>query len=57
MYLVKQNCTGDTNIHACDTNLRNLIMCLEHEALIAIEWFESNYSKLPLTGTSKNSLS
>ena len=50
MYLVKQNYTdtGDTNIHACDMNLRNL-MCLGHDALIAIESFESNYSKFPLT--------
>ena len=48
MYLVKQNYTDDTNIHACDMILRNL-MCFEHDALIAIEWFESNYSKFPLT--------
>ena len=43
-----QNYTDDTNIHACDMILRNL-MCFEHDALIAIEWFESNYSKFPLT--------
>ena len=52
MYLVKQNYTDDMNMHACDMNLRNL-MCLEYDALIAIESFESNYSKLPLTRTSK----
>ena len=40
------NYADDTNIHACDMNLNNLLKRLEHDALIAVEWFESNYMKI-----------
>ena len=40
------NYADDTNLHACDMDLSNLIRRLEHDALISIEWFESNYMKL-----------
>ena len=40
------NYADDTNIHACDMNLNNLLQRLEHDALLAIEWFESNYMKI-----------
>ena len=40
------NYADDTNLYACDMDLGNLIRRLEHDALIAIEWFECNYMKL-----------
>ena len=40
------NYADDTNLHACDMDLKNLIRRLEHDALIAIEWFDNNYMKL-----------
>ena len=40
------NYADDTNIHACDMNLNNLLIRLEHDALIAVEWSESNYMKI-----------
>ena len=40
------NYADDTNLHACDMDISNLIRRLEHDALIAIEWFESNYMKM-----------
>ena len=40
------NYADDTNIHACDMNLNNLLKRLEHDALIAVEWFESNCMKI-----------
>ena len=36
----------DTTFHACDSNLDDLIRRLEHDSILAIEWFESNYMKL-----------
>ena len=36
----------DTTFHACDSNLDNPIRKLQHESILAIEWFESNYMKL-----------
>ena len=30
----------------CDSDLHNLIARLEHDSVLAIEWFESNYMKL-----------
>ena len=33
-------------LYVCDKNLNCLIEKLEHDSLIAIEWFESNYMKL-----------
>ena len=40
------NYADDTDLYACDTDLETLIYRLECDALIAIEWFESNYMKL-----------
>ena len=40
------NYADDTNLHACDMDLSNLIRRLKHDALISIGWFESNYMKL-----------
>ena len=40
------NYADDTNLHACDIELSNLLRRLEHDAHIAIEWFESNYMQL-----------
>ena len=39
------NCTDDRTFHACDSDLGNLINRLEHELMLAIEWFDSNYMK------------
>ena len=40
------NYVDDTTFHACDLDLKSLITRLEHDAALAIEWFESNYMKL-----------
>ena len=40
------NFADDTTNHACDMELKEVIRRLEHDALIAIEWFESNNMKL-----------
>ena len=40
------NSADDTGLHICDKDLPKLLNSLEHDALIAIEWFESNYMKL-----------
>ena len=40
------NYADDTTFHACDSNLDDLIRRLEHDSVLAIEWFESNYMKL-----------
>ena len=40
------NYADDTNLYACDRDLSNLVRRLEHDSLIFIEWFESNYMKL-----------
>ena len=40
------NYADDTTLYACDNDLSSLIRRLEHDALISIEWFESNYMKL-----------
>ena len=36
----------DTSLHACDKSLESLILRLEHDALIIMEWFDSNCMKL-----------
>ena len=36
----------DTTFHACDLDLKSLITRLEHDAVLTIEWFESNYMML-----------
>ena len=40
------NFADDTTFHACDNDLNNLIKSLEHDAFLAIEWFETNNMKL-----------
>ena len=40
------NFADDTTFHACDQNLNSVINRLEHDSLLAIEWFEANYMKL-----------
>ena len=37
------NYADDTTFHACDSDLGNLINRLEHDSMLAIEWFESYY--------------
>ena len=36
----------DTTPHACDINLDELLMHLEHNTAFTVCWFESNYRKL-----------
>ena len=40
------NFADDTTFQACDNDLNNLINRLEHDAFLAIEWFETNKMKL-----------
>lgn len=40
------NFADDTTLYACDMNLNNVLRKLEHDSLLAIEWFEANYMKL-----------
>ena len=40
------NYADGTTLHACDSDICSLIKRLEHDSLLAIEWFESNYTKL-----------
>ena len=40
------NYVDDTTFYACDSDLRNLISRLEHDSVLAVEWFECNYLKL-----------
>ena len=40
------NYADDTTFHACDKELSSLLLRLEHDSLLAIEWFEANYMKL-----------
>ena len=40
------NYVDDTTLSACDLDLKSLITRLEHDAILAIEWFESNYIML-----------
>ena len=35
-----------STFHACDTDLKDLITRLEHDSLLAIKWFQTNYMKL-----------
>ena len=37
------NYADDTTFHTCELDLKSLITRLEHDATLAIEWFESNY--------------
>ena len=40
------NYAGDTTFSACELDLKSLITRLEHDAVLPIEWFESNYMQL-----------
>ena len=40
------NYADDTTFYACGSDLHNLILRLEHDFILAIEWFECNYMKL-----------
>ena len=40
------NYADDSTFYTCDKDLKSLIQPLEHDSLIAIEWFDSNYMKL-----------
>ena len=40
------NYADDTTFRACDLDLKSFITRLEHDAALAIEWFESNYMML-----------
>ena len=40
------NFADDTTFFACDKDLVPLINRLEHDGLLAIEWFQNNYMKL-----------
>ena len=40
------NFADDTTIYACDVELKEVLRRLEHDALIVIEWFQSNNMKL-----------
>ena len=37
---------NDTTFQACDSSLEDLVNRLEHDAKLAIEWFDCNYMKL-----------
>ena len=40
------NYADDATFHTCYSDLYNLILRLEHDFVLAIEWFECNYMKL-----------
>ena len=40
------NFADNTTFFACDKDLGSLINILEHDSLLAIEWFQNNYIKL-----------
>ena len=40
------NFADDTTLYACDMDLETVLSKLEHDSLLAIEWFEANYLKL-----------
>ena len=40
------NFADDTTLYACDMSLSSVLKKLEHDSLLAIEWFEANYMKL-----------
>ena len=39
------NYVGNTKFYACDSDLHKLILRLEHDPVLAIEWFECIYMK------------
>ena len=40
------NFADDTTIHTCGSSPEDLVNRLEHDANLAIEWFDYNYVKL-----------
>ena len=40
------NYADDTTFHSCDQELKSVLLNLEHDSLLAIEWYEANYMKL-----------
>ena len=40
------NFADDTTFYACDQSLESVLQNLEHDSLLAIEWFDNNYMKL-----------
>ena len=40
------NYADDTTFYACDISLNTVIQRLEHDSLLALEWFECNHMKL-----------
>ena len=40
------NYADDTTPHVCDTDIQNLTRRLEHDCLLAMDWFDNNYMKL-----------
>ena len=40
------NYADDNTLNACDMSSENLLKRLEHDSVLAIEWFENNYMKL-----------
>ena len=40
------NFADDTTLYTCDGEIKSVIRKLEHETLLAIEWFGANYMKL-----------
>ena len=49
VYLVdfKEVCNfTDNTFHACDIDLNNLVKRLQHDVFLAIQWFETNNTKL-----------
>ena len=40
------NLADDTTLYASDRDLNSLIVSLEHDTSLALEWFEANYMKL-----------
>ena len=43
------NFADDITFHACDYDLNNLIKRLEHDAFLAVKWFETNNMRLTKT--------
>ena len=40
------NYADNTTFHACDIDLEKRVRRLEHDSMLAIDWFKSNYKKL-----------
>ena len=45
-YITECDYAGDITFHVCDSDPGSLINSSEHDSMLAIEWFESNYMKL-----------